>query len=108
MIRRRQSAGGVLLVVVGILLLLGNLGQLPIGRLPLLPVIVILTGLWLLADSWGRPRARGLTAGVVVVTMGAFWFAESMGWLDQQQFLAVLLLGLGLGLLSRSLLAGRV
>ncbi len=95
------------LITIGLLLLFANLGLIPLRELPLLPLLVVLTGVWLTADARRRPGGRGITAGIVVIAAGVFWMAESLGWLEEEQFLAVLLVALGAGVLLRGVMFGR-
>ncbi len=98
---------GVGLIAIGLFLLSVNLRLIPLGEVPILPLLVLLLGAWLTLDAGRRPRGRGLTAGIVVMAAGAFWMAVSLGWLQEEQFLAVLLIALGLGVLLRSAAFGR-
>jgi hypothetical protein len=100
----RELFWGLALIAAGLILLLVRLGWLPPSADSLWPLVVFFFGLWLVARAVMRPGARGVTAGVVVMAVGAYWFAEGLGWVSEDVFLAVLLLALGLGLISRSLL----
>ncbi len=106
---RRSGARvwGFGLIAIGLLLLSANLGLIPLHGLPFLPMLVLLAGLWLTVDAGRRAAGRGNTAGLVVMAAGAFWIAVSLGWLAEEQFLAVLLLSLGFGVLLRSTAVGR-
>jgi hypothetical protein len=99
--RSRQVFWGLLLVGSGALFLLFNLGGLHASAASLWPLLVLLFGVWLVVESLQRPGARGLTAAVVILAIGAFWFAEEQGWIRAEQFLAVLLMAMGAGLLGR-------
>ena len=92
---------GVGLMAVGLLLLAVNLGLLPLDDLPLPPLLVVLAGVWLTADACRKPGRRGTTAGILVIAGGLFWIAVSVGWLEEGQFLGVLLIALGIGVLLR-------
>ena len=98
-----QLFWGLLLLGAGVFLLLVNLDLIPQGLADLWPVPVILAGFWLIAVAAGRPRGRGLTAGIVVSAIGVFWLAESFNWVTDDLFLPVLLMAIGLGILLRGL-----
>lgn len=98
-----QLFWGLLLLGAGSLMILDNLELIPQSVADLWPVPVVLLGLWLILVAARRPRGRGLTAGIVVTAVGAFWLAESLNWIGEDLFLPVLLISLGLGILLRGL-----
>jgi hypothetical protein len=100
----RELFWGLAFIGAGLILLLVRLGWLPPSADSLWPLVVFFLGVWLAASAIRRPGGRGLTAGVVVMAVGAYWFAEGLGWVNEEVFLAVLLMALGLGLISRTLL----
>jgi hypothetical protein len=102
-----QLFWGLLLLGAGILMILINLDLIPQSIANLWPIPVVLAGIWLIVIAARRPRARGLTAGIVVTAVGAFWLAESFNWIEEDLFLPVLLISLGLGILFRGLLFRR-
>jgi hypothetical protein len=102
-----QLFWGLLLLGAGILMILINLDLIPQSIADLWPIPVVLVGIWLIIIAVRRPRARGLTAGIVVTAVGAFWLAESFNWIGDDLFLPVLLISLGLGILVRGLLFRR-
>lgn len=101
--KRVQLFWGLLLLGAGAFLLLVNLDLIPQGVADLWPVPVILLGIWLIVVAAGRPRGRGLTAGIVVSAVGVFWLAESLKWIAEDLFLPVLLMSIGLGIVLRGL-----
>lgn len=98
-----QLFWGLLLLGAGAFLLLVNLNLIPQSIADLWPVLVVLVGFWLIAVAAGRPRGRGLTAGIVVSAIGMYWLAESFHWVTEDLFLPVLLMSIGLGILLRGL-----
>lgn len=98
-----QLFWGLLLLGVGGLLLLVNIGLIPDDVTDLWPVPIVLTGAWLIVAAARRPRGRGLTAGIVVIAVGMFWFAETFNWVDEDLFLSVLLMSIGLSIVLRGL-----
>lgn len=101
--KNAQLFWGLLLLGAGALMILINLDLIPQSIADLWPIPVLLVGLWLILVAARRPRARGLTAGIVVTAVGAFWLAESLNWIGEDLFLPVLLISLGLGILLRGL-----
>jgi membrane-bound ClpP family serine protease len=98
-----QLFWGLLLLGAGALMILINLDLIPQNIADLWPVPVILIGIWLIVIAVRRPRARGLTAGIVVTAIGTFWLAESFNWIGEDLFLPILLMSIGLGILIRGL-----
>ncbi len=94
---------GLLLITLGTLILLANLGLLAFSWDAAWPLALAALGLWMIVEAAHRPGRRGLAAGLVALSVGAFWFAERLGWVEQDLFLGVLLVAFGLGLLVRSL-----
>lgn len=92
---------GVLLLALGAAMLLINLGWLSATLAELWPLLVLVLGVWLTAGALRARGRRGLTAGVVLIAVGGFWFAAGQGWLADRLFLPVLLMAFGLGLLLR-------
>ncbi len=101
--KNAQLFWGLLLLGVGGLLLLVNIGLVPNVVTDLWPVPIVLAGTWLIFVAARRPRGRGLTAGIVVTTSGMFWFAEAFNWVDEDFFLSVLLMSIGLSVVLRGL-----
>ncbi len=100
--RRGQSFWGTVLIGIGLGLLLVRQGLLAPTIGDLLPFAVAIIGLWMLLGALRDPRGRGMVAGVVATIGGLFFLAVGFGWVQQEAFLAVLLVSLGLGLLLRS------
>jgi len=46
--------GGTLLIVIGIIFLLRNLGLLPYGIDKLWPILIILLGIWIMSSPWRK------------------------------------------------------
>lgn len=103
----RRLFFGLLLVILGVLLLLANLGLLPFSWNLAWPLALAALGLWWMAGSARRPAGRGLPAGLLAFAIGAFWFAEQLGWVRQDLFLGVLLVAFGLGLAVQALAGPR-
>jgi len=101
--KNAQLFWGLLLLGVGGLLLLVNIGLLPNVVNDLWSVPIVLAGAWLIFVAARKPRGRGLTAGIVVTTAGMFWFAETFNWVDEDFFLSVLLMSIGLSVVLRGL-----
>ncbi len=99
----RRLFFGILLVVLGVVILLNNLGLMPLSWRAVWPLALAALGLWLIAESSRRPGARGLVAGILAFSIGVFWFIERLGWIQQELFLGVLFVAFGLGLLAQSL-----
>jgi len=99
--KNAQLFWGLLLLVVGGLLLLVNIGLVPNVVTDLWPVPIVLAGAWLIFVAARRPRGRGLTAGIVVTAVGMFWFAETFNWVDEDLFLPILLMSIGLSIVLR-------
>jgi hypothetical protein len=95
----------VVLIGLGILFLLQNMGvfEFSVGRIA--PVLCIVLGLWLFAKRWGwipshrtysyRDRMRGLTGPVVLVTLGVLSLVEDMGGPRWHRTWPILLLAIG-------------
>jgi hypothetical protein len=96
----------VVLIGLGILFLLQNMGvfEFSVGRIA--PFLCIALGLWLFAKRWGwisssriysyRDRMRGLTGPVVLVTLGVLSLVEDMGGPRWHRTWPVLLLAIGI------------
>ncbi|SPE21932.1 conserved membrane hypothetical protein [Candidatus Sulfotelmatobacter sp. SbA7] len=96
----------VVLIGLGILFLLQNMGvfEFSVGRIA--PFLCIALGLWLFAKRWGwipsrriyscRERMRGLTGPVVLVTLGVLSLIEDMGGPRWHRTWPILLLAIGI------------
>lgn len=100
---RRQLLWGILLLAIGASLLVINMGWISPSVAFLWPSAVIVAGLWLVFTAVRTPRGRGLTAGVAVTAVGAFWLLQGLGWIREDLFLAILVMSLGAGMLLRGL-----
>jgi DUF4097 and DUF4098 domain-containing protein YvlB len=89
--RRRSLAGPAILIVVGVLFLLGNLGYISWGRLGYFfarywPVLIILWGLIKLAEHYDaqrhgyRPRAFGFGGVMLLICLVIFGLGASSAW----------------------------
>jgi hypothetical protein len=97
--------GSVVLIGLGILFLLQNMGvfEFSVGRIA--PFLCIALGLWLFAKRWGwipssrmyshADRMRGLTGPVVLVTLGVLSLIEDMGGPRWHHTWPILLLAIG-------------
>ena len=98
--------GAVVLIGLGILFLLQNMGvfEFSVGRIA--PFLCIALGLWLFAKRWGwipssrvheyRNRYRGLTGPVVLITLGLLSLVEDMGGPRWHRTWPILLLAIGI------------
>lgn len=98
--------GAVVLIGLGVLFLLQNMGvfEFSVGRIA--PVLCILLGFWLFAKRWGwvpsnrvydhRNRWRGLTGPVVLVTIGLISLIEDMGGPRFHRTWPIVLLAIGI------------
>ncbi|HTA24239.1 MAG TPA: B-box zinc finger protein [Terriglobales bacterium] len=98
--------GAVVLIGLGILFLLQNMGvfEFSVGRIA--PFLCIALGLWLFAKRWGwisssrvydyRNRYRGLTGPVVLITLGVLSLIEDMGGPRWHRTWPILLLAIGI------------
>lgn len=98
---------GSFLTILGLVLLLNNYHLVPETLIQWWPVLVLGVGLWLLGRGLAERRGASLVAGTVVGALGGFWLLDNLGRMDERLFVPVLLISLGVGLLLRSLLAGR-
>jgi hypothetical protein len=106
-VNRSALLWGPLLIVLGIGFLLNNFNLIPHDVFALWPLLVIGAGIWMLGGAVTRRRGRGLVGGTLVLALGLFWLLQNYGKVNDQMFLPVLLIGLGVGLLLRSLYAAR-
>jgi hypothetical protein len=95
---------GLALLVVGVAMLLAQLGFMPNLFSLFWPLAVIAFGLWLAVRSLAREAARGLTAGIVVIFAGGFWLARQLSLVPDTIFFPVMVIAFGAGILLRSLL----
>jgi Domain of unknown function (DUF5668) len=95
---------GIVLVLLGLVFLLNNFNVVPGGVLDWWPVLVLGAGVWLLGQGLTRRRGGGLVSGTVLLALGTFWLLSNFGRVDDQLFVPILLIAIGVGLLLRSLL----
>jgi predicted membrane protein len=105
LLRRRTNghrvAFSVVLITVGVLLFLGNLGIFPIHSIWIFwPAFPIAAGISrLLNGDTGRAR----TGGILLLLFGVFFLLQNMGWLNVHaggsSLLSLLLIGVGLAAL---------
>jgi hypothetical protein len=93
---------GFVLIAAGLLFLLYNFNMIPGRFRDWWPVLAIAAGLWLLVQAIAR-RGQGLVGGVVLSSLGTFWLLDNQGRVAGVEFLPVLLIALGVGLLLRGL-----
>ena len=98
---------GVLLILLGLVFLLNNFNMVPASLVHWWPVLILGAGILLFGRGLAERQGGGLVAGTVLAALGGFWLLDSLGRMDQRLFVPVLLIALGVGLLLRSLLAGR-
>lgn len=98
--RSGAFAGGAL-IVLGLAFLLNNFGLVPRGVFNLWPLLVMGAGVWLLGRAVVRRRGGGMTGGLLVLALGAFWLLNNYGVLGDQFFLPIILIALGAGMLLR-------
>jgi len=103
---RKVPVAAVVLIGLGVLFLLQNIGvfEFSVGRVA--PFFCIFLGLWLFAKRWGwvpsnrvydaRNRYRGLTGPVVLVTIGVISLIEDMGGPRFHRTWPILLLAIGI------------
>ena len=103
----RRLLRGLVLIALGILIALVNTGLLSTALFDFWPSIVFIIGLWLIYRGARRPGGRGITAGLITAATGAFFLAETLGFVDESLYLAVLLLSMGAGLVIRGLFFGK-
>jgi hypothetical protein len=106
LLRRRVNghriAFSVILITVGVLLFLGNLGIFPIHSIWVFwPAIPIAFGISRLISG---ETGRGRSAGILLVLFGAFFLLSNLGWLGLHAhrgswFFSLLLIGVGLAAL---------
>ncbi len=97
---------GIVFVLLGLGFLLNNFGLLPSG-FDWWPLFVMGAGLWMVGQAVAQRDGGGLTGGIVVLALGAFWLLQNYGRADDRLFLPVLLIALGVGLLLRNFLPTR-
>ncbi len=96
---------GLVFIALGIVFLLNNFGVLPPTFFNLWPLVVVAAGGWMLWRAVQRQRSGGVVGGMVLMTLGGFWFVENFNRVPGQLFWPVALIGLGVGVLLRNILA---
>ena len=94
-----------MLVLLGLVFLLNNFHIVPASLLQWWPVPVLGVGLLLFGRGLAGRRGGALVSGMLLLALGAFWLLDNLGRVDERLFLPVLIIGLGVGLLLRSVLA---
>jgi len=93
--------GAVVLIALGVLFLLHNLGWWFLRADVLVPLVMIAIGVWLLARRLGSPGgitgcgARGLMGPAVLMTIGAQFLLNNLGIIPFGRTLPVLLIVIG-------------
>jgi hypothetical protein len=92
---------GLALLIVGVLLLLNNIGLIPpeVGRL--WPVLLIGIGAWVFGSALVRRRGGGLMGGVILLTAGIFLLLQNFELVRASALGPVMLMAVGAGLLLR-------
>ncbi len=102
----RLIAGGLLLLV-GALFVLQNLGLVRAGRIgDYWPLLLVWVGL---ARMLGPARARHFASGLVLFLLGVFFQLDRLGviWVPMHRFWPLLLIAIGFGLIADSLIGRR-
>ncbi|MCC6190000.1 MAG: hypothetical protein IT318_13275 [Anaerolineales bacterium] len=94
---------GTVLILLGLAFLLNNFNVIPGQFIAWWPLLVMGTGLWLVAQTLPRRRGGGLVGGILLLALGGYWLARNFGWAGDGLFLPVVLIALGTGLLLRTL-----
>jgi hypothetical protein len=98
---KNVPTGAVVLIALGILFLLHNLGWWFLRADVLGPLVMIAIGVWLLARRLGSPGgvagcgARGLMGPAVLMTLGAQFLLNNLGIIPFGRMLPVLLIVIG-------------
>jgi len=102
----RTPVGALVLIGLGVMLLLGNIGFLRFYRVAeFWPAILIVIGGWLLADRWpristGDVRGRHLLLGpAILLVLGFTFMGESLGWIGFGRSWPLILIVIGAVLL---------
>lgn len=102
----RLIAGGLLLLV-GALFVLQNLGLVRAGRIgDYWPLFLVWVGL---ARMLGPARARHFASGLVLFALGVFFQLDRLDviWIPMHRFWPLLLIAIGFGLIADSLIGRR-
>jgi len=102
----RLIAGGLLLLV-GALFVLQNLGLVRAGRIgDYWPLFLVWVGL---ARMLGPARARHFASGLVLFALGVFFQLDRLDviWVPMHRFWPLLLIAIGFGLIADSLIGRR-
>lgn len=94
---------GLVLIVVGALFLLNNVGWLPPAAARLWPVLLIVAGVWLLGNAFWRRQGGGLVGGAVALTAGVMLLLQNFNFVPESAFGPVMIIAVGAGLLLRGL-----
>jgi hypothetical protein len=105
--RTSPMIGGVILLSLGVLFLLQNLGAVRAGRIwDYWPMLMVWGGL---ARLLSPRRPRHFAAGAVLLLVGVFLQLEELGvvWIRARDFWPALLVAAGLALVAESLVVRR-
>lgn len=100
--RVSHMIGGLILVTLGVLFVLQNLGAVHAGRIwDYWPMLLIWAGL---ARLFAPRRAHHFAGGAVMLLMGVFFQLEELGvvWIRARDFWPALLVAAGLALVAES------
>jgi len=105
--RISRLIAGALLLLVGALFVLQNLGFVRAGRLgDYWPLFLVWVGL---ARMLGPARARHFASGLVLFGLGVFFQLDRLDviWVPMHRFWPLLLIAIGFGLIADSLMSRR-
>jgi hypothetical protein len=105
--RISRLIAGALLLLVGALFVLQNLGLVRAGRIgDYWPMFLIWVGL---ARMLGPARARHFASGFVLFALGVFFQLDRLDviWVPMHRFWPLLLIAIGFGLIADSLMGRR-
>lgn len=100
--------GGALLLLLGVLFALQNLGMVRAGHLgDYWPLLLVWVGL---SRMLGPRRGRHFASGLVVFLLGVFFQLDRLDviWVPMHHFWPLLLIAIGFGLIADSLISRRI
>lgn len=102
-VNRSTLVLGLILITVGVLVLLNNVGLIPVEVARLWPVLLVVLGVGLLGNSLMRRRGGGLMGGVMVLAVGVMLLLQNFDLVPGSAFGPVMVMAAGAGLLLRGL-----
>jgi len=106
--RTSRLIGGALLLLLGVLFALQNLGVVRAGHLgDYWPLLLVWVGL---SRMLGPRRGRHLASGLVIFLLGVFFQLDRLDviWVPMRHFWPLLLIAIGFGLIADSLISRRI